>query len=352
MSPSRRHFLDLGLAFGLAAALDACGPRKLATKPGGPPPGRPLDTHRLDHAFPALAARARPGAFAFGVMDLATTTAWYWNTNRGFPLASASAAPVAAAALAQVDLGKLSLDERVGFDALDLSPPPSLIAAAFPAGAGKQRHSIRAADLFALAVREGDATAIDVLAGRIGGPGAVGAFLQMKGITGLRVDRYKRETLVAMFGMPTFRPAWKSVAAFDAARDQIAPGARQAAMDAFIVDQRDTSTVPAALGFLAMLADGELVSPRSTALLLGWMATAPGSRFRPGLPAGVRLAHVGGATPGDLGYTPAAAELAIATWPNGRRYALAGFLVASTGTAAQRSALFADAARLAAGAIG
>jgi beta-lactamase class A len=340
------------LALASAAALAACGPRKLETRPGAAVAGKPMDTRRLDHAFPALAAKARPGAFAFGIMDLATTTAWYWNTDRGFPLAAAAAAPIATAALAQVDLGKLRLDERVAFDALDLSPPPSLIGEDFPTDKGKQPHTMRAADLFTLAVREGDTTAMDVLVKRVGGPGAVNAFLQMKGITGLRVDRYKRETEVAMFGMPTFRAAWRTVAAFDAAREQIAPEARQAAMDAFIVDPRDTATVPAALGFLAMLADAELVSPRSTALLLGWMATAPGSRFRPGLPAGTRLAHVGGATPSDLGFTPAVAELAIATRPNGHRYALAGFLVASTAAAAQQADLFADAARLAGGAIG
>jgi hypothetical protein len=46
------------------------------------------------------------------------------------------------------------------------------------------------------------------------------------------------------------------------------------------------------------------------------------------------------------------AELAIATFPDHRRYALAGFLVGSTATDGWRAALFADAARLAAQAIG
>lgn len=341
MTPTRRH----SLALAAAAALAACGPHKLETKTAAG--ARTLDTRRLDREFPGLARRARPGAFAFGVMDLATTTAWYWNTDRGFPLAAAAAAPIAAAALAQIEAGKLSLNDQVSFNALDLSPPPSLIGQDFPAGDAKTAHILPAASLAALAVREGDTTAMDVLAGRIGGPGAVSAFLELKQVLGLRIDRYQREIGVQMFGMPTFRPAWKDLAAFDAARDQVPASARQAAMEAFILDPRDTSTVPAALGFLAMLAGGQLISARSTAQLMGWMASGPDGRFKPGLRAGVRIAHVGGATPTDLGFTPAVTELAVVTLPRGQRYALAGFLVGSTATAAAQDALFADAARLA-----
>jgi beta-lactamase class A len=182
---------------------------------------------------------------------------------------------------------------------------------------------------------------------RIGGPGQVGAFLQAKGVLGLRVDRYQREIAADMFGMPTFRAAWRTPQAFDAARGQVPPKARQAAMDRFIVDPRDTATVPAALGFLALLAGGELISKPSMAALLGLMSTAPGSLFKAGLPQGTELAHTAGTPPSNLGFTPATTELAIATFPSGRRYALAGILVASTATAAVRAGLFAAGAALA-----
>jgi beta-lactamase class A len=76
-------------------------------------------------------------------------------------------------------------------------------------------------------------------------------------------------------------------------------------------------------------------------------ATKPGGDlFRAGWPHEVRLAHKGGGTPTDLGFTAATNDLAIATLPDGRRYALAGFLAGSTATERQRAALFADAARL------
>jgi len=335
------------LALAASAALAACQ-RKLST----PVNTGPMNTKRLDAGFPALADRARPGAFAMGVMNLATTATWYWNTDRAFPLAGTVALPIAVAALAQVDAAKLRLAEPVTFSALDLSPPPSLIDHAWPTPPDSHVGAIPAQGLITLALREGDNTAIDVLMKRIGGPGAVSAFLQEKGVTGLRVDRYQREIAVEMLGMPAFRPAWKDPAAFAVQRDQIPPPARQSAMNGLILDPRDSTTVPAALGFLGLLTTGQLISAASAARLLGWMEDGPPGRFAAGLPKGVTVARATGETPTDLGFTAATAELAIATFPGNRRYALAAFLAGSTATAGARNALFADAASLAAAAIG
>jgi len=343
MTFSRRR----AFALAASAALAACQ-RKLST----PANAGPMDTKRLDAEFPALALRARPGAFALGVMNLATTATWYWNTDRAFPLAGTVALPIAVAALAQVEAGKLGLAEPVAFDALDLSPPPSLVGHDWPTPPDSHAGAIPAQSLITLALREGDNTAIDVLMKRVGGPGAVSAFLQQKGITGLRVDRYERELVVEMLGMPSFRAAWKDPAAFAVQRDEVTARERQSAMNRFILDPRDTSTVPAALGFLGLLVGGQLISPASVGRLLGWMQDAPPGRFAPGLPRGVTVARATGETATDLGFTAATAELAIATFPGARRYALAGFLVGSTGTWKASNALFSDAARLVAAAIG
>jgi beta-lactamase class A len=337
------------VALAAAAALAACR-RPLTTQPKNG--AGPLGTKVLNEHFQALADRARPGAFAFGVMNLATTATWYWNTDRGFALADAVALPIAVAAMALVEQRKLSLAQNVAYTALDLSPPPSLIGHAWPSPPDKRHAVIGLEALMTLALRQHDNTAIDVLMRQAGGPGGVGAFLQFKGVTGLRVDRYQREIDVDMFGMPPFRSDWKDAAAFDVARGQIPAPKRQAAMDRMILDPRDTSTVPAALGFLGLLAAGQLISPPSVARLLGWMQSAGPSRFAPGLPEDVVVAHASGQTPTDLGFTPATTELAIASFPRGRRYAMAGFLVGSTATEAARNALFAQAAQLAARAIG
>lgn len=330
------------LALGAAAALTGCAPRIIA-----PAHTRRLDVGLLAHDFPALEARARPGALAMGVMNLADTQAWYWDTGRAFPLTGAVAAPVVAAALAQQDAGQTLLGGRIVFDDLDLSPPPSVIDQRWPDPPDDHSASIKLSGLATLALQQGDNTAIDVLMKQVGGPGAVNAFLSAKGVTGMRVDRYVRQLYSDLFAMPTFRAAWKDPAAFDAAREQVAPAQRQAAMDAFVVDPRDAATVPAALGFLAMLANGSLLSQAASAQLIAWMEGDPAGGFRSGLPAKARLARIAGATPTDLGFTAASAELAIATYPNGAQYALAAFLVGSTATDADRAALFADAAHLA-----
>jgi beta-lactamase class A len=336
------------LALGAASSLAACNDHKLIT----PSQARPMDVQRLTRDFPALAERARPGAFSLGVMSLANTQTWYWDTDHAFPLAGAVAAPIAAAALALADEGKLVLSSRVAFNSLDLSPPASLIDQRFPDPPEGRDATILLSGLATLALRQGDNTAMDILMKQAGGPGGVGAFLEQKGVTGLRVDRYIREIDADLLAMPTFRAAWKDPPAFEEALEATPAVQRQAAMDAFIVDPRDTSTVPAALGFLALLADGKLVSPAATSQLLAWMDGPPGHRFRRGFADNVRLAQAAGATPTDLGFTAATAELAIATYPSGLQYAVAAFLTGSTATEDARDALFADAARMLAAAIG
>ncbi len=339
MSLSRRA----ALAAGASIALASCGRRGPVGRKS-----RPLDTGSLDRGFPALADRARPGAFAVGVMDLATSVTWYWNIDRPFPLEGASTAPMAAAALAEVDAGRMSLNEPVRFTDLDLSPPPSAIDAKWPTPPDGHAASVPVSTLLTLALQLGDSTAADVLMKRIGGPDAVTAWLRLKGVTEMRIDRYGRELQGEMEGMPTFRPAWKDEAAFVAARDQIPAPDRQAAMDAYLSDPRDTTTLPGALNFLSQLAGGDLLSPASTALMLKWMEgeRSGQARLRAGLPKDARLSHTAGTSGTDVGFTPATNDIGVATFADGRRYAIAGFLAGSTATEAQRDALFADAAKL------
>ncbi|HUZ12930.1 MAG TPA: serine hydrolase [Caulobacteraceae bacterium] len=346
MTPSRRA----ALVTAGAAALAACS----RPRPVAPTRSRGLDTRLLDSAFPALAQRAHPGLFSVGVTDLQSGVIWYWNTDRAFPLQNAFELPLAAAALAEADAGRLALSERLTFSAQDLSPPFSAINQKWPTPPDGYSASIPIFTLFTLAVRWGDNTAADLLMKRIGGPGMVTAWLQQWPIKDIRIDRYEREVLVDLAGLAPFRPAWKDRPAFVAAREAIAPARRQGAMYAYLADRRDTATLPAALALLAKLGAGQLLSAGSTAVLLAWMQSSFGGelRLKAGLPAQVRFAHKAGAAPTDLGFTPVENDLGIATWPDGRRFAIAAFLVGSTGARAQRDALFSDAARLIARAVG
>ncbi|MEO8927348.1 MAG: serine hydrolase, partial [Caulobacteraceae bacterium] len=71
-----------------------------------------------------------------------------------------------------------------------------------------------------------------------------------------------------------------------------------------------------------------------------------------GLPPGAALAHKTGSSGTDLGFTPATNDIGIVTLKDGRRFAIAAFLAASTATEPDRDKLIADAARLAVRAMG
>jgi beta-lactamase class A len=133
-----------------------------------------------------------------------------------------------------------------------------------------------------------------------------------------------------------------------AARDTVPAETREAAINAYLADPRDTATVPAALEFLRQLSIGTLVSPASTRLLLRFMAeNASGAhRLRAGLPPDAILAHKAGAAATDLGLTPAVNDIGVVTLADGRTLAMATFLAGSSATEPERDRLIADVARL------
>jgi beta-lactamase class A len=338
MHANRRLFVAA-----VSAALASCGSPDKAAK--GPPT---LDTRRLKSEFPKLAARARPGEFGLGVELAQALESWVSDADVRFPMQSVFKAPMAAAALAEVDSGRLKLSEPITIADLDLSPPYSLIDEKWPTPPDRHSLTLPAIDLIALAVQRSDNTAADVIMKRIGGPGAVTAWLRGKSIQDIRIDRYERELQQELAAMEPFRPAWKDEAAWIAARATVPVPQREAAMAAYLADPRDTSTVPAALEFLHQLYLGQLLSPASTRLLIRLMtATYTGAeRLRAGLPPGTILAHKTGSARTDLGLTPATNEIGLVTLPNGRRLAIAAFLAGSTATARERDQLIADGARL------
>ncbi len=347
MTASRRTLLTAILAAGALEAVGCSGRVNRRSPPVG------LDRARLAQGFAGLAERARPSAFDLGVMTLDTPAVWCADGTTWFPMRDLFMAPLAAAALAEVDAGRLRLNETLRVAPGDLSPPPSRVNRLFSPGDRPAFVDIPVADLIALAVQEGDNTAADSVMRRIGGPGAVTAWLQARGVQDMRIDRYAREVQVATSGLTSFRSEWKDDATWAAARGAVAPDQREAAMAAYLTDPRDTTTLPAILGFLAQLSNGALLSPSSTSLMLRLMsATTSGkSRLAAGLPAGASLAHKTGSSPTDLGLTPATCDVGLVTMANGRRFAVAAFLSGSTATEAHRDSVIADAARLAVSAL-
>lgn len=323
---------------GVGASLSACEQSISKTETDTPR----IDGARLDREVAAIADRARPGVLGVALMNLESGEFWTFNGDRTFPLASALGAPLAAATLAEVDAGRLKLDEILPIDDETLSPPPSPIADAWPA-----RHAYTVRELLTAAVGGSDTTADDVLMKRIGGPGAVTGWLRLKNVEQVRVDRYAREIGPDLAGMASFRAAWKGQAAFSAALATVPPAKRRAAAEAYLQDVRDTATPRSLLHFLMELDDHSLISRPASDLLLQIMTEgrAGGRRLKAGLPPGVAFAHQTGSSRTDLGLTPATNDLGILTLPDKRRYAVVVLLSGSTLDEAGRDAVIADVGR-------
>ena len=330
---------------GASLALAACGQEKPITASRTPR----LDMKRLDKEVAALAARAAPGVLGFGLMNLESGEFWVRLGDRTFPMMSVFKLPLGAAVLSEIDAGRLKLTETLTLEGEDLSPPLSPIADAWP---GRATYTVE--ELFTAALRDSDNTAADLLMKRIGGPGAVSGWLQAKKIDEVRVDRYERELSPAVYGMASFRPAWKGAAAFAAAMATVRPERRHAATLAYMADPRDSSTPRGMLGFLHKLDEGELVSPASTRRLLDTLQqTQRGTdRIKAGLPTDASFAHKPGTSGTDQGLSAAYNDVGIFTLRDRRRYAIAAFLTGSTAAETARAALFAELGRAAVASIG
>ena len=308
-----------------------------------------LDVKGLEKGVAAIAARAAPGVLGFGLMNLESGELWVRLGERAFPMQSVFKLPLGAAVLSEIDAGRLTLTEVLTIEAEQLSPAWSPIADAWPA-----RAAYTIDELLIATVSNSDNTAADLLMKRIGGPGAVTAWLDAKKVEQIRVDRYERELQPAVSGMASFRAAWKGEAAFSAAKATVAPERRRAAMLAYMADPQDTATPRGMLGFLRKLDQGELISAASTRRLLSMMAASPraNDRIKAGLPKGSVFAHKPGTSGVEQRLSAAFNDVGVFTLPDRRSYAVCAFLSGSTADEKDRVALFAELGHLAGHSVG
>ncbi|MDO1529162.1 class A beta-lactamase [Fulvimonas sp. R45] len=328
------HAARVRLANLFALALAFIAPTAL---PATPAPDVPAAHAALQGRLEALARRARPGVLGITVLDPRNGERWQVNVERAYPMMSVFKAPVAAAVLARIDRGELSMSQAVTLTRADIvagSAVPS-IGAHFHG----ERMSFTVRQLLVAAVSDSDSTAVDALL-KLVPPRDVTAFLRAHGVTGMRVD----------IGEAGVSDVFEQLAAgqqppaneTDEARDlRLQRGYR-----AYLADPRNRSTPGAAADFLRQLQRGTLLSPSSTQALLAWMrAQTRPARMRQGLPRGVVLADKCGTSYTLDGLTAAYNDIGILTWPDGRSVIVAAFLTASRAPKADRDALFADLAR-------
>jgi len=211
----------------------------------------------------------RLGVFA---LDTGTNRTLAHRADERFAMCSTFKWLLAAAILAQVDRGRLSLDERVPYgpaDVLDYAP----VARAHVTEGGMTVDALAAA-----AVTLSDNTAANLLLPRVGGPAGLTAFARAYGDTVTRLDR----------GEPSLNSNF--------------PG-----------DPRDTTSPRAMVGLMRrLLCDGDALTTGSRDRLLGWLRACQtcARRLRAGLPA---TWVVGDKTGG--GSSNAVNDVAIATPP-------------------------------------
>jgi beta-lactamase class A len=290
---------------------------------------------RLQKAIQAIADRAAPAQLGVAVEDLGTRQLWTFNGDLPFPLGGAARIPILAAVMAETAAGRLPPTEIISVRDVDLSPPPSTVADAWP---GRQTWSV--AELQTLA-RNGDATALDLLTKRVGGPGGVNGWLDVQRLVNVSVDRYRRQLATDGRGLPSFRAAWKGEAAWRQAVNSVPPADRARAAQERRTDPRDTATPVGMSRLLEAFINRELMPRPDPSQLLG---RDPGY-LTGALPKGAQLIQSAGAAPPDLGVSPTSHAVAVVELQDGRKIAFVVFLTASSADTATREAIIADVGR-------
>jgi beta-lactamase class A len=247
--------------------------------------------------------RRNGGRLGVAVLDTANGRSIGHRSDERFPLTSTFKFLAAALVLARVDRGLEQLDRRIVFSDKDLvTYSPVTKDHVGPNG-------MSVADICAAAVTLSDNTAGNLMLASFGGPAALTAYARSLGDGLTRLDR------------------------IETALNEAAPG-----------DPRDTTTPNAMLGDMQRLLVGDALSADSRHQLTQWLlASKTGTkRIRAGLPSDWRVGDKTGG--GDNGTVN---DIAVA-WPPGRAPILvAVYFTGSTIPDDARSAVIADAGRIA-----
>ncbi len=253
----------------------------------------------------APAAQGRVGVTA---TVLETGESVTLNGDQRFPMRSVYKFPIAMALLAQVDQGKLNLDQKIRVEASDIVQGSRIL------DEKSQGMEFSLTELLKYMVSESDNTASDVLLRVIGGPRMVTQYLLGLGINDIVVANTEKE-----LGQD---PA---------------------------VQYRNYATPDAIVNLLRSLHEGQELSKSSQALLRQLMtetSTGP-KRIKGLLPDGTVVMHKTGTSSTVNGVTAATNDVGLVTLPNGRYMAIAVFVSDSTADDAIREEVIAKMARVA-----
>jgi beta-lactamase class A len=277
------------------------------------------------------------GDVGIAVRDIQTGWTSHFGGTGLYPQQSVSKLWVTLTALDLSDRGELDLSQRITLGPSDLAVfhQPMRELALRPGG-----YSTTLGDLMFRAITQSDNMANDVLLWRSGGPEAVRAFLQRKGITAVRFGPGERLLQSGIAGVD-WKPEYSLGRRFYAARADVPMETRRALFEAYVADPVDGAAPVGVVDALARLSKGEILSASATDRVLSIMGQTRTGRLRlkAGLPAGWKLGHKTG-TGQILGAEQAGYnDIGIITSPAGRSYAIAVFIGRTSEPIRARTAL-------------
>lgn len=274
-------------------------------------------------------------------MDLDRRESWFHNGDQRFPMQSVVKLPLGIVVLKRVDAGQLSLDQQVTISRAEFAPGRNAFVQKIQGNSGQ--FTVR--ELLERSIGTSDNTAADALMRLVGGPEQVTTALRQMNIQGIRVDRLERQLQPDCVGLTHFSPELADEQKYAAAVAKIPVAVKRAALKRYLTDPRDTATPKEIIDLLTKLQLRQLLSERSTALLLKIMIGSPTGqqRLRAGLPPGWSIAHKTGTGPEVLGVGTATNDVGILIAPD-RRVAIAVLIAGSSAPIEQREQVMAQVA--------
>lgn len=323
--PLRSSLVCLALA--AACALAACGPAAPQGQAQAAQPQAPDATAQraLQQRIQAL-GRGFDGRLGIAVCDISSGWTAAYNGRDVLPQQSVAKLWVAIAVLDAVDHGQMNLSDPVLVRREDLS----VFHQPIRAKVGDAGYATTVGELLTLALTESDNAANEVLVKKAGGPAAIDAMLDRKGLRGIAFGPGEKTLQTGIAGV-TWRPEYSFGMAFWQAREALPAPVRRAAMDAYLARPPDGASALAIVEALARLKRGELLGAETTEWLLTTMSmskTGP-KRLHAGLGPGWRLAHKTGTGQVLGAQATGYNDVGLVTAPDGHTYAVA-VMIAST----------------------
>jgi beta-lactamase class A len=330
----------LSLPFSLlssASWANGAAPAKSTAAPVPAAAERSAAARTVVEAQIARIARTSGGEVGVLARHLETGASLALNDGASFPMASTFKIAVAGAVLAQVDAGRLSLQQMIPVDpSLVLSSEGIAETFPFPGVSASVRNLIESM------LTHSDNTATNVLTQLAEGPAAVTAWVKSVGVEGMRIDGDTNGIVGRFYGLP---PGGEPVEA--QLKKLIAANPGLGDMEskpnaAFDDDPRDTATPKAMVLLLSKIVDAHVLSPGGTEVLLGSMERCVTGlkRLRGMLPPGTEVRDKTGTIGGTVN------DVGIITLPDGRgRVAIAVFIKKSAKPFEEREQVIAQIAR-------